>query len=217
MSSESKFDDLKTRLLSEIDQLKIRVLGPNNERLDFVIDSFSKLDQNQQKGVLAGLFATIFFFVFIAFWIYFAQVSTLKNNLSESFEAIRQLESLSGQFTKEEKTFDKLLTRVRSKTGSIGSFKSHFETISRKESVNISSLNEKIVKIADENPLSTEMNQVKVDVDVDNISLPKIMKYIVAIEKSDKFLKVSDLKIRSRYGTKLYFDTQMSVKGYKVR
>lgn len=212
-----QIDDLKTKLLGELDQLKIRMFGPNNERLDFLMDSFNKLDQTQQKGVIASLFIAVLGFVFLAFGIYFSQVSKLKTNLSESFAAIRQLEDLSVQFNQEEKRFDALLKKVQVATGDLGSFKSHFEQLSRTEAVKISSLNEKFTIIPDTNPLGKSMNEIKVDVDIDNVSLPKIMRYIVSIEKSGKFMKVSDLKIRSRYGTKLYFDTQMAIKGYKIK
>jgi hypothetical protein len=217
MSAETKFDELKSWFMGEIDQFKVRLFGENNERLDFLIDSFSKLDQNQQKGVVAGLFGAITLFVILAFGIYFSQVSSLKKNLSDSFEAVRQLESLSGEYTNEQRKFDKLLRRVKAKTGKLSSFKSHFESLSRRESVNIGSLNEKTVKIPDGNPLSSNMNEIVVDVKIDNISLPKILRYLAAIEKGGKYMKVSNLKIRSRYGTKLYFDTQIAVKGYKAR
>lgn len=217
MSTKSTIDDLKAKLLGQVDSLKIRVLGQNNERLDLLVDSFNKLDANQQKLTLTGGIIAIFAFVILSFAIYFSNISSLKNDLSESFEAIRQLESLSGEFTQEQRKFDRLLSKVRSKTGSIRSYKSHFESLSRKEGVTLRSLNESAVKIPADNPLSDEMNEVKVDLEMDNISLPKILKFAIAIEKDGKYMKVSNLKIRNRYGTKLYFDTKMSIKGYKVK
>jgi hypothetical protein len=217
MSTKSTIDDIKARILNQIDSFKIRIFGQNNERLDLLVDSFNKLDANQQKMALSGGIVAIFAFIILSFAIYFTNISSLKNDLSESFEAIRQLESLSTEHTKEKRKFDKLLSNVKSKTRGIRSFKSHFESLSRKEGITLRSLNESAVKISPENPLSDEMNEVKVDLDVDNISLPKILKFAIAVEKDGKYMKVSNLKIRSRYGTKLYFDTKMSIKGYKVK
>ena len=217
MKAEGKLEELKAWARGEVEQFKVRVFGENNERLDFVIDSFAKLDQKQQKSAVAGLFGVITLFVVMAFYIYFSQVSSLKANLSESFDALRQLETLSTEFTKEQKKYDKLLRRVKAKTGGLSSFKSHFESLSRKESVNLASLNEKSVKIPDANPLSRSMNEINVDIKLDNASLPRILRYLASIEKSGKFMKVANLKIRSRYGTKLYFDSQIAVKGYKNR
>ena len=55
MSTKSAIDDLKAKILGQVDSLKIRVLGQNNERLDLLVDSFNKLDANQQKLTLTGV------------------------------------------------------------------------------------------------------------------------------------------------------------------
>jgi len=47
-----------------------------------------------------------------------------------------------------------------------------------------------------------------------NISIPRLLSFLVEVEKSNKYLRVQDLQIRARYGTKLYFDSQAKVRGY---
>ena len=49
-----------------------------------------------------------------------------------------------------------------------------------------------------------------------NISIPRLLGFLVEVEKSNKYLRVQDLQIRGRYGTKLYFDSQVKVRGYDV-
>lgn len=212
-----QIEDIKARFQVQIDLLKVRIFGPNNERLDFLMDSFNKLDQARQRLVIFGVFAVIVSVVYGAFAFYFAQISQLKDDLSESYQAIRQLDELAGQFKVEEKRFDALVGRIRSKTSSINSYKSYFEGISKKEAVKISSLNDRPASLPELNPLSNYIDEVSIDIDVENVSLPRIMRYLVAIEKDGRYLRVSSLKVRSRYGTKLFFDSQMTIKGYKVK
>ena len=67
-----------------------------------------------------------------------------------------------------------------------------------------------------DNPLSEKAQEVKVEMRMPNISIPRLMSFLVEVEKSNKYLKVQDLQIRGRYGTKLYFDGQAKVRGYDV-
>lgn len=209
--------EFKSKFLSQIDYLKVRIFGQNNEKLDFLIDSFNKLESGQQKGVLAIGFGLVIGFVIMAFAIYFSYVSSLRHNLNESFTAIRQLEGISSQYVLEKKRYKNLVNRFKRKSDKLGSLKSYFEKLSIQESVSIGSLNEKIMKINDDNSLSENMNEVKIEISADKISIPKLLEYVSEVEKGGNFLNVSDLKIRSRYGTKLYFDTKMIFKGYKLK
>ena len=38
-----------------VDEIKKRILGQNNENIEFIMDSFYKLSPSQQSGVLLGI------------------------------------------------------------------------------------------------------------------------------------------------------------------
>jgi len=46
-----------------------------------------------------------------------------------------------------------------------------------------------------------------------NISIPRLLNFIVEAEKGGGFIRVQDLQIRSKYGTKLFFDVTLKARG----
>ena len=210
-------EPLRSKGYQFLDKIRVMFFGINNERLEFLIDSFQKLRPNQQKLVFAmGSFAIITAIVFAGF-LYIRGVHRLKQDLYHNIAAQRKLSDLSSQYQASDSQFQNLVLEVQKKTESVSSFKSIFETISKDVDVNLASLNEKMVPLSDGDLLSEKMNEIQVDVAMDNTSLPKIFKYIIALERSGNHLSVTDLSIRARYETKLYFDTKVAVRGYLIK
>lgn len=193
------------------------LFGANNERLDFLIDSFQKLKPEQQKmvyvagGLVAGL-------VVVAIGLLYVQgVHGLKQDLYDSIATGRQLSKLQQEFVAAEQRFVEVVDSVSQKTGSISSYKNIFEDISRNVDIKLASLDEKVMQPAEMNLLFERFNEIKVNVAMDNIALPKFFKFVTQLEKSDNYLNVTHLTIRARYETKLYFDTKMAVRGYLLK
>jgi hypothetical protein len=208
-------DRFKGQFQGSMNLLRKRLLGANNEKLDFFMDSFYKLSPNQRTGVLAGIVGVIALFVLAAFALYFSQVSRLKTDLNDSFAALHELKTLRASYEQENKNFDKLVETIDKKTRSV-SIKPFFEKIANDMGVTIEGLSDARTPLAAENPLSEKVQEVRVEMRLPNISIPRLMTFLVEVEKSNKYLRVQDLQIRGRYGTKLFFDAQVKVRGYDV-
>lgn len=216
MSIVAAFSDkVRGRMQGVLSVTRRRLFGANNEKLDFLMDSFYKLNPNQRTGVLAGVVFIIGVFVLAAFGLYFSQVNHLKNDLSNSFAALHELQALKAAYDIENKNFEKLVDVITRKTKQT-SLKPFFEKIGNDLGVTIEGLNDQKAPLPGDNPLADKMQEVRVDMRLPNISIPRMLSFIVEIEKSNKYLRVQDLQIRGRYGTKLFFDSQIKVRGYDV-
>lgn len=207
-------DQVKGFMQERISFVRTRLLGANNERLDFLMDSFYKLNPPQRTAVLAGMIGGIAFFVVIAFGFYFAQINGLKKELSNSFAALHELQALKDSYELQEQRFNSLVSQVR--TANQVQIRPFLEKIAQDVGVQIEDLNEQKVPFAAENPLAEKMQEVKVDIRLPKISIPRLLNYLIEIEKSNSYLRVEELRINGRYGTKLYFDAQAKVRGYSV-
>ena len=207
-------DPIRSRLYMIQDRLKALLFGVNNERLDFLIDSFQKLKPEHQKLVYMMGGVMVVTVIALAGILYINGVHQLKQNLYDSIATQRDLSELQSQFNAAEQQFTEVITDMQQKTRNISSFKNVFEDISRNVDINLASLGEKVIQLPEMNLLADHMNEIKVDVAMDNISLPKFFKFITQLEKRDNYLNVTHLTIRARYETKLYFDTKVSVRGY---
>jgi len=214
MSALATFSDrFKGQFAGQLNVIRRRLFGANNEKLDFFMDSFYKLSPNQRTGVLAGIVGIIALFVFGAVGLYFSQVNRLKNDLAASFDALHELHTMKGQYEQENKNYEKLVDTIEKKTRSM-SIKPFFEKIANDLGVTLEGLNDSKAPLPSDNALSEKIGEVKVEMHMPNISIPRLMSFLVEVEKSNKYLKVQDLQIRGRYGTKLFFDAQAKVRGY---
>ncbi len=208
-------EKLKSQIFVSIESIKKRLFGTNNERLDFVMDSFYKLSPAKRNAVLAVLIGGIAFIVLGAVGIYFAQVNGLKRDLNNSFKALHELKEMSKQYEVEDKKFTRLLGDLQRKTSRIR-MKPFFEKISREMNVKVERLEEKRIPLPADNPMADRVTEVNVDMDLPKISIPRMLKFLVEVEKSKHYLRVKDLQVRARYGTKLFFDVRIKVRGYEV-
>ena len=87
-------DQVSSIFNRSVDEIKKRVLGENNENIEFIMDSFYKLSPSQQSGALLSVFGVLVVFVLISFMLYFSRVSALESDLTSGFEAVEELRSL---------------------------------------------------------------------------------------------------------------------------
>jgi len=208
-------DRFRGQFLTGFKLIRKRMLGANNERLDFLMDSFYKLSPNQRTGALAGAVGVICLFVLGAVGLYVSQVNALKRELSDSFAALHELQSMKGSYEQENRNFEKLVDTVERRTRAV-SLKPFFEKVGNELGVTLEGLNDQKSPLPADNPLSEKLQEIRVDMRMPNISIPRLMSFLVEVEKSGKYLRVADLQIRGRYGTKLYFDGQAKVRGYDI-
>jgi chaperonin cofactor prefoldin len=209
-------EQLKERVNLLLEQLRARVFGANNERLDFLMDSFYKLEPKERIGVLAGIAGAIGFVIIVAFAIYFSQVNRLKAELNDSFAALHELQELKADYSIEDARFQRVVEQVQKKTGDL-QVKPFFEKVARDTLVQLEGLNVQRNPLDADNPLGSKMQEVKVkDLRINNTSIPKVLNFLIEIEKANNYIRVQDLEIRGRFGTRLYFDTKLTARGYAV-
>jgi hypothetical protein len=216
MSAIASFSDkFRGQLLGNLSVVRKRLFGANNEKLDFVMDSFYKLSPPQRTGVLAGIVGVIGLFVLSAIVLYFSQVSRLKSDLSNSFASLHELQALKAAYDVENKNFEKLVDTIDKKTKQV-SLKPLFEKIANDLGVTLEGINDQRAPLPAESPLAEKVQEVRVDMRLPNISIPRLLNFLVEIEKTNKYLRVQELVVRGRYGTKLFFDGTVKVRGYDV-
>lgn len=198
------------------DRIRIRLFGPNNERLDFLLDSFYKLEPNERIGVLSAIGGAIGFVVVVAFVIYFSAVNSLKSDLNDAFAAIHELQKLKSEFAIEDARYQKVVEQVQRKASDL-QVKPFFEKVARDTLVQLEGLNVQRQPLDADNPLGSKLSEIKVkDLRINNTSIPKVLNFLIEIEKANNYIRVQDLEIRGRFGTRLYFDTKLTARGYSI-
>ena len=197
-----------------IDMIKRRIFGANNERLDFIMDSFYKLAPQQQTAAIFGFAGLLGLLLLGIFGVYFARIATLENDLNNGYEALREIRALGADYRQEKSRLEWLSRNVDSKTASFRP-KTFFEKKAKQVGVTLESLRSEEVEISSDNPLSNSFKEVQVVFRIPKVSIQRLLKFMSELEKSGKTLTVRNLRIRARYGDRLYFDTEAQVSGYK--
>ena len=126
---------------------------------------------------------------------------------------MHELRTLRANFEVEDKKFDKLFDLINRRTSGL-KMKPEFEKIARNLGITIDGVTEKKVPLASDNPLNDRVQEVHVELRLGNISIPRLLNFIVDVEKANKYMRVMDLQIKGRYGTKMFFDAQLTIRGY---
>lgn len=216
MSTLNNFQDqILSNVIRVSDLVKRRVLGANNERLDFIMDSFYKLSPSQQTSVLGGGVGVIFLVVIGFFGLYFSQVSALEQSLDDSFAALHKMRSLSQKYEYEKSRFQEL-ENIINRGGRGFRPKPFFESKANQAGIAITDLRSSDAEIPSDSLLSNNFKYTTVDFRLPKVSIPRLLKFMSEIEKSGKNLSIHNLVVRSRYGDRLYFETSAKVVGYKI-
>lgn len=196
--------------------LRIRLFGANNERIDFIMDSFYKLNPSQRNGILAGGVVIIGILILSAFALYFTGVKSLENELSQSVASLQELRRYKQLDQAEEKRFTKLKESIEAKTRGL-SFKPFFEKLSKEKGITFKDLNEKEVELDSSNPLSEVVKEVQIELRIPQISIPRLLNFITEVEKAERLIRVKNIRITGQYGNKLYFETSVTFRGYSTQ
>lgn len=192
--------------------LRKRVLGANNENIDFLVDTFYKLEPSQRNAVIAGGVAGLSLVVFGFLALYFAQINALNRELNRRFDALYEIRELKSEYQREDKRFQNLVDALMGGAGALR-IKPYFEKLANEQGVQLSDLSESRSELASDNPLREKFQEVKVEMRLSNISIPRLLNFIVEAEKGGGYIRVQDLQIRAKYGTKLFFDVTIKARG----
>ncbi|MBP6218113.1 MAG: hypothetical protein KA436_05970 [Oligoflexales bacterium] len=208
-------EEMQRKLSALTKGIKSKILGHNNERLDFLLDSFYKLSAAQRNASIGVGVGVLTLFVLASVSLYFSRVSALEKGLSDSFLALKELRRYKVEQQLEDKRFKKLLVTIKRKTQDLN-LKPFFEKLSHDKSIPLKDISEKTVLLNSSNPFSEKVKEVQVDMRLPNISIPKLLDFIIEIEKSGHYLRVQELKITGIYGNKHFFDTSLLLRSYSV-
>jgi len=192
--------------------IRKKLLGANNENLDLLVDSFYKLEPPQRNAVIAGGIAGLGLVVFGFLALYFTQVNSLNRELNKRFDALYEVRELKSDYQREDKRFQSLVDALSGGAGSLR-IKPYLEKVANDQGVQLSDLAESRSPLPSENALSEKFQEVKVEVRLLNISIPRLLNFIIEVEKGGGFVRVQDLKIQAKYGTKLFFDVTLKARG----
>ncbi len=228
MSAISDVKDQFQSLVSRvIFQVRRSLFGMNNERIDFLMDSFYKLSPQQQTGMLAGVAGSLLVFVLGAFTIYFSRINALEDELNTSFDALQEVRTLSANYEQELKRYQELKGLISTSSGNFKP-KAYFEGISNKVGVQLQDLRSQDAEISADSPLATDFRYSTIEFRLPKVSLPRLLKFIEEVEKGKPDMKEGEammanpnlnfhsLQIRTRYGDRLFFETTARVVAYKV-
>lgn len=215
---EALSERFQSRLKGPIQELRSRLFGVNNEKLDFLMDSFYKLTPSQRMGALGGVIGVVVVFLLLMVWLYFSQVSLLKREWDQSILALKELERKRQEMEVENRSFDQMASNLSSKTSTFH-LRPFLEGKAKEFKIQSSDFGqEKSKPMSSDDPLSERFNEIRVETRLSKISLPRLIKFLVDIESSGNFLRVEALQINGRHETeKLYFDAKTSIRGYKAK
>jgi hypothetical protein len=208
-------DSIQSLVGRVVDQVRRSLFGANNERVDFVMDSFYKLSPQHQTGVMAGAAGVLLVFVLGAFTIYYTRINALEDELNASFDALTEVRNLTSTYDQELKRYQELKVVV-SRSAADFKPKPFFESKANQVGVQIADLRSQDTEIPAESPLAADFRYTQVEFKLPKVSLPRLLKFMEEIEKSNGSLNVHSLQIRTRYGDRLFFETSAKVIAYKT-
>ncbi|NBW80251.1 hypothetical protein EBR21_00720 [bacterium] len=197
------------------------IFGKQNERIEYFMDSYFKLPSEGRTAVVAGAFLLAGLTVFGFIGLYLSSLSSLQSKLDQSFQAVNKLRAKQVEYAVTKRKFDELDKRISNVTSSL-QILSLLEEKAKSLDLQISG-NTKTDKASSEKDfikgtlLAEKYKSTRSEFRVSNVSLKKIIDFVVAIESDDKMLRVSDLRIKGLYQNKIYFDATFAVDGIEPK
>ena len=192
--------------------IRRRIFGVNNENVEFIIDNFYRLSSEQRMGVLVSGGVALVIGTLLIMALYFSALSSLDNQLSDSFEAKHRLSFLMQNYAKKMSEYEAMKQSLQKKVGGLRA-RAFFEGIAREKGVVVGDINETKKPIENSDLLAKEYQATNIQIRMNKISLPKLIKFVSEVERSENYFSVGDLRIRGKFGTKLYFDVETVFNG----
>jgi hypothetical protein len=194
--------------------LRNLVFGKQNERIEYIMDSYFKLSQEGRTGVLLGGGFAIFLSGILMFTLYVSLLSSLETQTTEAIDLTNQLKDLQNTHMITKQKFADLETKLDAANQNlvvIGVLEQKAKDLGLATSGFPPQL--PTTELPSFNPLAEKFQNAKVEFRLSNASLKKIVDYVLAIENAPHMLKVTSLKIKALYQNKLYFDATLEVEG----
>jgi len=194
--------------------LRTVVFGRQNERLEFIMDSYFKLPPEGRTAALAGGFVVGVLVLVGLVGVYIAALGGLQGKLDDAFEASNKLRESHTAYAMNKQKFTDLESKLEQASQNLVLI-SVLETKAKELGLATSGFPPQLptIDLPAGNPLADKYQNAKVEFRVNNVSLKKITDYVIAIESTPHMLRVGSLKVKSLYQNKLYFDATFEVEG----
>lgn len=206
--------DVQKRFGHILVPIRAAIFGRQNERLEYLMDSYFKLTPEWRSAVLVGgvFISVLSFFGILA--LYLAALGGLQTRLDQAFQATNELKDFRHTYSITKQKFGDLEQRLETANEGLVLI-SVLETKAKELGLTTSGFPPQLPtsELPAGNPLSAKYQSAKVEFRVSNVSLKKIVEFVVAIENLPHMLRVSSLKIKGLYQNKLFFDATFEVEG----
>jgi hypothetical protein len=190
------------------------ILGRQNERIEFLMDSYFKLSPEGRTTVLVGGILGGVVFVIAVIALYVMALGNLQNKLDQAFSSTNKLRELQQSYAIADAAYTSLERQVTAANEGLVLI-SVLEQKSKELGLTASGFPPQLPRtdLPANNPLSKNFQNAKVEFRLSNSPLKKIIELVTAIESTPHLLRVTSLRIRALYQNKLYFDANLEVEG----
>lgn len=203
------------RILNQLTlPLKNAFFGKQNQRLEFLMDSYFKLSTEGRTAVFFGGIALGLLTLVAIIVTYIFALGMLQKQLDDAFAAANKLRDLGSNYLSVKAQFNELEQKISSANQNLVMI-SLLEQKAKDLGLSTNGFPPQlpVTDFPASNPLSEKYQAAKVEFRVSNISIKKILDFVVAVETSPHMLRVSSLKIKGLYQNKMYFDSTFEVEG----
>lgn len=190
------------------------ILGRQNERIEFLMDSYFKLPPEGRTAVIVGSIVLSLLAIVGVIAIYISALGALQEKLDQSFASTNRLRELQQSYSIVDASFKSLERQISAANEGLVLI-SVLEQKANELGLSTSGFPPQLPRtdLPANNPLSKSYQNSSVEFRVSNASLKKIIEFVTAIESTPHMLRVSSLRIRALYQNKLYFDANIEVEG----
>lgn len=202
------------RLSALTTPLRHIILGRQNERIEFLMDSYFKLSPEGRTAVIVGGILASILFVILVIATYIMALGGLQTRLDEAFAATNKLRELQQTHAIVDASFKSLEQQINAANEGLAVIPV-LEQKANELGLTASGFPPQLPQtdLPATNPLSKTFQNAKVEFRLANAPLKKIIDLVVAIESTPHLLRVTSLRIRALYQNKLYFDANLEVEG----
>lgn len=201
------------RLWRLFSPIRAAVFGRQNERLEYLADTFFKMSPEARAGIIVGGILGFFITILAIIWLYIIGLEKLQTRLDGAYGALNKLrqldashavstaksKALADRFSSANQNLS-LVTLVEEKAKTMGikiSFSSPQRDTAPGTPLRDSSLkNHRVAQMA---------------FNIENVGLKRASEFIIELERLPNMLHVTSLKLSRGFTNKLYLDAEIEI------
>ena len=199
----------------DVSKIKELIFGKNNIRLDVLIDKFYSIRQEKRSKLVfycvIGLF--LFFVSLISMYVY--GLYNLQNQLDDAFANYNDLNNIKSSYVFVNQEFSKIVGSLKS-VNNVNSIQSAIDQKAKELNIDLSFVTDKptLSELASGDALFGQFQKARIECKLNTVSLKKIIDFINTIQKTDNKFKIDRLEIQQKFGTRLYFDVNLTISAF---